>query len=211
MDLQEYIEQHSSQEPAALQRINRDTHVFCVNPHLLCGHIEGRVLSMLSGMIHPRRILEIGTFTGYSALCLAEGLTEDGVLHTIERNDELEETIAKHLSYVPDLQRKIRVHTGDAKDIIGTIEEKFDLVFIDADKREYTAYYEAVFPKVREGGYILADNTLWDGHVADPAYDKDKQTAALRAFNDRTASDPRTEKVILTVRDGLTLIRKRHD
>lgn len=208
MEIQDYIEQHSTPESTALQRINRETNIFTVNPHMLCGHIEGRLLSMFSQMIRPRRILELGTFTGYSALCLAEGLTPDGLLHTIERNDELEEIIHRHFSYAPDIANRIRLHIGDARDIVPQLNETFDLVFIDADKREYTAYYDIVFPFVRHNGYILADNTLWDGHVTDTAYDKDKQTLALRTFNDKIAADYRTEKVILPVRDGITIIRK---
>lgn len=158
-------------------------------------------------MIRPNRILELGTFTGYSALCLAEGLSEDGELVTIEHNDELETTIRRNLAKSP-LSSKIRLIIGDAKEYLSGEAGLFDLVFIDADKREYCAYLDLVYPLLPVGGFILADNTLWDGHIIDPAYDKDKQTLGLRAFNDRLAADERFEKVILPLRDGLTLIRK---
>jgi len=179
---------------------------------MLSGHVQGRLLSMISHMIRPKRILELGTFTGYSALCLAEGLAEDGCLITIEHNDELEEMIRRNFSRSP-LGERIELLIGDACEKVNELaaegmNESFELVFIDADKREYCAYLEAVYPLVPVGGFILADNTLWDGHIIDPAYDKDKQTLGLRAFNDQLAKDERFEKVILPLRDGLTLIRK---
>ena len=163
-------------------------------------------------MIQPKRILELGTFTGYSALCLAEGLTEDGRLMTIEHNDEMEDSIRRNLNLSP-LGEKIELVIGDAKEVLGRLgdeatgEERFDLVFVDADKKEYCEYLELVLPLMRKGGWILADNTLWDGHIIDPTYDKDRQTVALRAFNDKVAADERLEKVILPLRDGLTIIR----
>ena len=207
MTLEEYICDHSTPENEVLKAITHDTHVHILNPHMLSGHVQGRVLSMISHMIRPKRILELGTFTGYSALCLAEGLAEGGTLVTIEHNDELEDTIRRNLSRSP-LADRIELRIGDCKLVIGDLEGPFDLVFIDADKREYCAYLDLVFPLVPVGGFILADNTLWDGHIIDPAYDKDKQTMGLRAFNDRLAQDARFEKVILPLRDGLTLIRK---
>ena len=208
MTLEEYISSHSTAENEVLEAITRDTHVHILNPHMLSGHVQGRVLSMLSHMIRPKRILELGTFTGYSALCLAEGLAEGGKLITIEHNDELEETIQRNLSRSP-LCERIELRIGDCKLVIGDLKDQvFDLVFIDADKREYCAYLEAVYPLVPVGGFILADNTLWDGHIIDPAYDKDKQTLGLRAFNDKLKEDDRFEQVILPLRDGLTLIRK---
>jgi predicted O-methyltransferase YrrM len=162
-------------------------------------------------MIRPKRILELGTFMGYSALCLAEGLQPEGQLITIEHNDEIEERVMHHLSLSP-LGDKIELVIGDAKEWmtahVHDYSETFDLVFIDADKREYCAYLELVYPLVPVGGFILADNTLWDGHIIDPSYDKDKQTIGLRAFNDQLAQDERFEKVILPLRDGLTIIRK---
>lgn len=213
MTLAEYIELHSSPESDALQKITRSTHLEVINPRMSSGHVQGRVLSMLSQMIKPKRILELGTFTAYSALCLAEGLTEDGELITIEHNDELEDAIRRNLALSP-LGEKIKLVIGDAKEELRRLGEEatdeargFDLVFIDADKKEYCDYLDLVLPLMRKGGWILADNTLWDGHIIDPAYDKDKQTLALRAFNDKVAQDPRLEKVILPLRDGLTIIR----
>ena len=207
MTLEEYISNHSMPENNILASITRDTHLHVLNPHMLSGHIQGRVLSMISLMLRPKRILELGTFTGYSALCLAEGLAEDGKLVTIEHNDELEETIRRNFAKSP-LGERIDLRIGDCKMEIGNLEGPFDLVFMDADKREYCAYLEAVYPLVPIGGFILADNTLWDGHIIDPAYDKDKQTLGLRAFNDKVAADERFEQVILPLRDGLTIIRK---
>ena len=212
MTLEAYISDHSTPENEVLAAITRDTHVHILNPHMLSGHVQGRVLSMMSWMLRPKRILELGTFTGYSALCLAEGLAEGGKLVTIEHNDELEETIRRNLSRSP-LADRIELRIGDCisdiEDLKLKIEDlSFDLVFMDADKREYCAYLEAVYPLVPVGGFILADNTLWDGHVVDPAYDKDKQTLGLRAFNDKVKEDDRFEQVILPLRDGLTIIRK---
>lgn len=214
MTLPEYIEQHSSPESPVLQQITRSTHLEVINPRMLSGHVQGRVLSMLSQMIRPKRILELGTFTGYSALCLAEGLTEDGKLITIEHNDEMEDSIRRNLALSP-LGEKIELVIGDAKEAMRRLGERreakgagvFDLVFIDADKKEYCDYLDLVLPLMRKDGWILADNTLWDGHIIESAYDKDKQTVALRAFNDKVAADNRLEKVILPLRDGLTIIR----
>ena len=228
MTLSEYIEQHSSPENPVLQQITRSTHLEVINPRMLSGHVQGRVLSMISQMIRPQRILELGTFTGYSALCLAEGLTEDGRLITIEHNDEMEDSIRRNLALSP-LGEKIDLVIGDAKEELRRLGERrearddkargerreakgtevFDLVFIDADKKEYCDYLDLVLPLMRKGGWILADNTLWDGHIIESAYDKDKQTVALRAFNDKVMQDERLEKVILPLRDGLTIIRVR--
>ena len=219
MTLEEYISEHSTPENEVLADITRETYVHILNPHMLSGHVQGRVLSMLSYMIKPKRILELGTFTGYSALCLAEGLAEGGKLITIEHNGELEETIRRNLSRSP-LSDRIELIIGDAKEVLqrsglsgeaglcSFSEAVYDLVFIDADKREYCAYLDLVYPLVPVGGFILADNTLWDGHIIDPAYDKDKQTLGLRAFNDKLKEDDRFEQVILPLRDGLTIIRK---
>lgn len=211
MTLNEYIEHMSSPENEALAFITRDTNTHVLNPHMLSGQVQGRVLSMLSRMIRPKRILELGTFTGYSALCLAEGLGEDGRLITIEHNDELEETIRRNLSLSP-LNEKIELVIGDATEELSTMSrqpsEEFDLVFIDADKRQYSAYLDLVYPLVKVGGWILADNVLWDGHIIDPAYDRDKQTLGLRAFNEKVRKDERLDKVIMPLRDGLTLIQK---
>ena len=206
MDIFEYIEQHSSAESDVLKQITRSTHLEVINPRMLSGHVQGRVLSMLSQMIQPKRILELATFTGYSALCLAEGLTEDGELVTLEHNDEMEDAIRRNLGLSP-LGEKVKLVIGDAKESLQRLKGEFDLVFIDADKKEYCDYLDLVLPLMRNEGWILADNTLWDGHIVDPAYDKDRQTVALRAFNDRVAQDERLEKVILPLRDGLTIIR----
>ena len=218
MSLNEYIEKHSSPESEVLQQITRSTHLELINPRMLSGHVQGRVLSMLSQMIQPKRILELGTFTGYSALCLAEGLTEDGELVTIEHNDELEDAIRRNLSLTP-LGEKVKLIIGDAKEAMRRLGDEargdeakgFDLVFIDADKKEYCDYLDLVLPLMRQGGWILADNTLWDGHIIESAYDKDKQTVALRAFNDKVAQDERLEKVILPLRDGLTIIKVKEE
>jgi predicted O-methyltransferase YrrM len=212
--LQEYIELHTTPEGELLSAIARETNLHVLNPHMLSGQVQGELLKMLSRMIRPKRVLELGTYTGYSALCLAEGLTNDGELITIEHNDELEDTIRRHFALSP-LGNQITLLIGDAKQLLehGSHSSlgdsgQFDLVFIDADKREYCAYYNLIFPLVREGGFILADNTLWDSHVIDPAYDKEKQTVELRRFNDLIAADSRVSQVILPLRDGLTVIYK---
>lgn len=219
INLTDYIEQHSSPESEVLKHINRRTHVYTVNPRMLSGHIQGRLLSMLSRMIAPTRILEMGTFAGYSALCLAEGLTPDGTLVTIEKNDELEDFIRENLALSP-LGEQVDLRIGGVLDVLADLAAEttpngpaplFDLVFMDADKKEYVADLEAVLPLVRPGGWILADNTLWDGHIADPAYDKDKQTLGLRHFNDFVRNHPQLENVILPVRDGLTIIHKKDE
>lgn len=212
MTIFDYIEQHSSPENDVLKQITRSTHLEVINPRMLSGHVQGRVLSMFSQMIRPQRIVELGTFTGYSALCLAEGLTENGKLITIEHNDEMEPAIRRNLALSP-LGEKIELVIGDAKEELRQLGERlevFDLVFIDADKKEYCDYLDLILPLTRPGGWILADNTLWDGHIIDTAYDKDKQTIALRAFNDKVMQDERLEKVILPLRDGLTIIRKKY-
>ena len=191
-NLQEYIENHTTPEPELFARITRDTNLHVLNPHMLSGQVQGELLRMLSRMIRPKRILELGTFTGYSALCLAEGLQQDGELITIEHNDELEDTIRQNISQSP-LCARIHLIIGDAKEILSNQQsvvsnQMFDLVFIDADKREYCAYYELVFPLVRQGGFILADNTLWDGHIVDPAYDKDtRQDTTIHSTQQKRA------------------------
>ena len=208
MNLDEYISKHSDAEPEYLAKINRATHVKLINPRMCSGHLQGRVLSMFCHMIQPNRILELGTFTGYSALCMAEALPEGGVLHTIECDDELEDFILQNFAG-SEYADKIQLHIGDALTEIEKLNETFDLVFIDADKREYLDYYEAVLSKLRRGGYIFADNTLWDGKVLKAVEPNDKQTIEIMRFNDFVATDPRVEKVILPLRDGLTVIRKK--
>ena len=208
MTIEEYILSHSDDEGALLKALERDAHVNLLRPRMLSGHLQGRILKMFCRMMQPRRVLEIGTYTGYATLCLAEGLPEDGLVHTLEINDEMEDFIFKYLNQSP-LQEKIRVHFGDAMEIIPQLDEQFDLGFIDADKRLYSAYYDLVFPKVRAGGLILADNTLWDGKVVETIPASDKQSLGILAFNEKIKQDERVEKVILPLRDGLTMIWKK--
>ncbi|MDD7631535.1 MAG: class I SAM-dependent methyltransferase [Parabacteroides sp.] len=208
MTIEEYILSHSDDEGALLKALERDAHVNLLRPRMLSGHLQGRILKMFCRMMQPRRVLEIGTYTGYATLCLAEGLPEDGLVHTLEINDEMEDFIFKYLNQSP-LQEKIRVHFGDAMEIIPQLDEQFDLVFIDADKRLYSAYYDLVFPKVRAGGLILADNTLWDGKVVETIPASDKQSLGILTFNEKIKQDERVEKVILPLRDGLTMIWKK--
>lgn len=215
MTLDEYIEAHIDAEGDYLHRLWRATQLHLNYPRMASGHVQGRVLKMLVQMIRPKTVLEIGTFTGYSALCMAEGLADGAVLHTVEINDEQEDFTRPWLEGSPWAD-KIQLHIGDALQLLDDRQMpdsplhglKFDLVFIDADKRHYTDYYEAVLPRLNEGGYILADNTLWDGHVVqDDVRESDLQTQGILAFNDHVAVDPRVEKVIMPVRDGLTIIR----
>lgn len=203
-----YILSHSDEEGALLSALNRDANVNLLRPRMLSGHLQGRILKMFCRMLRPRRILEIGTYTGYATLCMAEGLDVDGLIHTIEINDEMEDFIRKYLDRSPSKER-IQVHFGDAMEIIPRLEEVFDLVFIDADKRLYSEYYDLVFPLVRPGGLILADNTLWDGKVIGEVHAADKQTQGILLFNDKIKHDDRVEKVILPLRDGLTMIWKK--
>ncbi|MDD4992023.1 MAG: O-methyltransferase [Paludibacter sp.] len=208
MNIEDYILSHSDPEPEYLAKVNRATHVKLINPRMCSGHLQGRVLSMFCHMISPKSVLELGTFTGYSALCMAEALTDNAVLHTIECDDELEDFIRQNFAG-SEHGHKIKLHIGEALNVIESLSETFDLVFIDADKREYLAYYEAVLPKLRAGGFILADNTLWDGKVLKTVDANDKQTIEIMHFNDFIATDDRVEKVMLPLRDGLTLIRKK--
>lgn len=173
---------------------------------MISGHLQGRMLKMFCNMVSPKRILEIGAFTGYSALCMAESLDEGGMLHTIEVNDEMEEFLDRVFSQ-SDQAGKITLHIGDALQIIPQLDEEFDVAFIDGNKRHYWEYFEAVYPKMRLGGLIIADNTLWDGHVLETE-SRDAQTLGIKKFNDRVAADDRVERVIVPVRDGMTLIRK---
>jgi predicted O-methyltransferase YrrM len=210
MNLENYLDTNAANEPDYLKIIERRTWTQQLNPRMLSGKLQGRFLSMLSSMIQPGSILEIGTYTGYSALCLAEHLTPKGMLHTIEIDDELEDTIRENFALSP-FESKIKLHIGDALKIIDTLEVIFDLVFIDADKRDYLTYYQKVFPKVRMGGYILVDNTLWDGKVLHPEKNTDIQTAEIMKFNDFIVNDPRVSNLIVPLRDGLTIIRKIKD
>lgn len=207
-ELEDYILNHIDKETPLLAKLNRDTHLRILNPRMMSGHLQGRILKMFCRMIQPQKILELGTFTGYSALCMAEGLTDDAIIHTIEHDDELEEMILQTFEK-SNFKNQIKLHIGEALEVIETLDETFDLVFIDADKRQYLDYYEAVFPKVRKGGFILADNTLWAGKVIQPLQHNDKQTEAILRFNDFVTNDSRVEKVILPLRDGLTILMKK--
>lgn len=208
MNIDDYILSHIDEEPPQLARLNRDAHVNLLRPRMLSGHLQGRILKMLVRMIKPRRILEIGTYTGYATLCLAEALPEGGEVHTIEINDELEDFIRRQFD-ASDVGDKISLHIGDAMEIIPKLGGYFDLVFIDADKRLYADYFDLVFDKVNAGGLILADNTLWDGKVIEPLHPNDKQTIGILNFNEKIKNDPRIEKVIVPLRDGLTIIFKK--
>jgi caffeoyl-CoA O-methyltransferase len=203
--LQRYSEEHTSPENYLLRSINRHTHANVLRPRMLSGHLQGRVLAMFSQMLRPSRILEIGTYTGYSALCMAEGLVEGGKLITIDVNEELEEMVRASFSSSP-LGAMIDFRVGDARHIIPELAESFDLVFIDADKENYSLYFDLVFSKVRPGGIILADNVLWSGKVIDAKPDKD--TVAIQEFNRKIQLDNRVENVLLPIRDGIMMIRK---
>lgn len=206
--IESYILSRIDQESELLKQLNRDAHVNLLKPRMLSGHLQGRMLKMFCRMMNPKYILEIGTYTAYATLCLAEGADIDAEIHTIEVNDELEDFILKHL-HKSKLKDKIHLHIGDAMEIIPQIDRMFDLVFIDANKRHYIEYYNLIFDKVRPGGLIIADNTLWDGHVLETPKPSDKQTIGIQQFNDMIAKDDRVEKVILPIRDGLTLIWKK--
>jgi len=207
--IQNYCEQHSSNEPLVLQKLSRHTHANVLQPRMLSGHFQGRVLSFISHMIKPNYVLEIGTYTGYSAICLAEGLTEQGKLITIDINPEQEDHIYRFIKEA-GYEGKIQFIVGDAYNIIKTLPPGFDLVFIDADKQNYLKYYEQVLPLLKQGGYILIDNVLWSGKVVDEtSLQKDKDTQSLDAFNRHIAQDERIEKILLPIRDGLTLCRKK--
>ena len=204
--LESYIADHSEPEPELLQELTRETHLKVVQPRMITGHFQGRVLSMLSKIITPKYILEIGTYTGYSAICLAEGLQKDGQLHTIEVNEELHQMQRKYFDKSGYGSRIVQ-HTGDALKIVPDLEEVFDLVFIDANKVNYDAYFEAAIQKTKPGSVILSDNVLWSGKVVEPIQESDKATAALVAYNKKLRDDPRVETVLLPIRDGLTLSR----
>ncbi|WP_035670100.1 O-methyltransferase [Flavobacterium sp. 83] len=205
-ELEDYIEQHSEKEPALLAALNKETYQKILLPRMLSGHFQGRVLSMLAKLIRPVTILEIGTYTGYSALCLCEGIQENGVLHTIDIKEELVDFQRKHFDKSP-WGKQIIQHLGDATEIIPNLEVKFDLVFIDADKDNYLNYFELIVPKMNKGGIILSDNVLWSGKVLEPLNPKDLSTKILLEYNKLLANDPRVETVLLPIRDGLTVSR----
>jgi caffeoyl-CoA O-methyltransferase len=206
--LDDYVCAHTENEPEVLNELNRKTHLTVLRSRMLSGHFQGRLLSMISHMIQPERILEIGTYTGYSAICLAEGLTENGKLTTIDINEELED-IAREFIQKANLDNKIEYIIGDAMYIVPQLDEQFDLVFIDADKKNYCNYYHLVFDKVKSGGYILADNVLWSGKVVEDYEALDSETKIIMDYNKMVHEDPRVQEILLPIRDGLMLARKR--
>lgn len=207
-DLQDYIEAHTEVEPALLQRINRDTHVNVLMPRMLSGHLQGRVLSMISHMIRPTCVLEIGTYTGYATLCLVEGMNAGGEIITIDVNEELEERVRANFEEAK-LDVKIDYRVGNAVDIIPTIKRQIDLVFIDADKANYSRYFDMIIDKVKTGGYILADNVLWSGKVIEEDIKSgDKDTRGILDFNLKVHNDPRVANVLFPIRDGIMVLRK---
>ena len=203
--LDEYVVEHTSKESELLYELHRETYMKVLQPRMLSGHFQGRVLSMLSKMIRPKRILELGTYTGYSALCLAEGLTKDGMLQTIDKNEELEDFVQRFIDR-SSFQNNIQQHIGNALKIIPHLDEEWDLVFIDADKENYVNYYELLMPRLKSGCYILADNILWSGKVVDETA-QDKDTVLLREFNERITDDSRIENILLPIRDGIQIGR----
>ena len=206
--LDNYILEHIDQENDYLKALYRDTYVKLLRPRMASGHLQGRLLKMFVEMIKPQNILEIGTYSGYSALCLAEGLRKGGMLHTFEINDEQEDFTRPWLEKSPYAD-KIRFYIGDALQLVPTLGITFDLAFVDGDKRKYIEYYEMTLAHLSDGGYLIADNTLWDGHVIETPHSNDYQTIGIKSFNDFVANDTRVEKVILPLRDGLTIIRKK--
>ena len=207
--LDDYILQHIDEEGDYLKALYRATHVKLLRPRMASGHLQGRMLKMFVQMIRPRQVLEIGTYSGYSALCLAEGLEDGAMLHTFEINDEQEDFTRPWLENSP-YSDKIKFYIGDAMQIVPTLDITFDLAFMDGNKRFYVEYYEMILKQLRSSGYILADNTLWDGHVLEEnPHHTDLQTIGIKKFNDLVAADDRVEKVILPMRDGLTIIRKK--
>lgn len=206
-EITEYAENFSSEESPVLKKLNRETHVKILFAHMLSGKLQGNLFKMISRMIKPEKILEIGTFTGYSAICLAEGLSEKGILHTIEINPELEDIIRKYFNEA-GVSEKINLHIGNALEIIPALDGSYDLVYIDADKENYLNYYKLVFNKVKKGGFIIADNVLWDGKVLKEPLPSDTETVAIKEFNTFVQNDKRVENLLLPFRDGLMITRK---
>lgn len=209
-ELEAYIETHSTEESDVLKKLNRETNSNVMMPRMLSGHLQGRTLAMLSNMIQPMHILEIGTYTGYSAICLAEGLQKDGKLYTIDINEELETMINNYFKEAK-LDSKIELLIGNALNLIPNLNIAFDLVFIDADKENYSTYYDLAFQKLKIGGYIIADNVLWSGKVIEKRDKDDKDTKAIKDFNQKVQHDNRVENVLMPIRDGLMVIRKKSD
>lgn len=205
-ELENYIEKHSAAEPELLQQLNKETYQKILQPRMLSGHFQGRVLSMLSKILQPKHILELGTYTGYATLCLAEGLKSDGTIDTIDINEELEDIQQKYFSKSP-FKDQIIQHVGNALDIVPTLNKKFDLVFIDADKENYINYWNLIVPMMNKGGIILSDNVLWSGKVLEEVQKNDKSTPILLEYNKIVNEDTRVETVLLPIRDGLTVSR----
>ena len=206
--IEDYILNHIDEESEYLKQLYRDTHIKLLRPRMASGHLQGRVLKMFVEMIQPQNIVEIGTYSGYSALCLAEGLPENGMLYTFEINDEMEDFTRPWIEQSP-VADKIKFIIGDALELIPQLNVTFDMAFIDGNKRNYAAYYKLILSYLRQGGFMLVDNTLWDGHVIEEVKQNDYQTKGILTFNELVAKDPRVETVILPLRDGLTLIRKK--
>ncbi len=206
-EIEEYCESHSTPESDLLYRLNRETNLKVMNPRMLSGHLQGMFLTCLMKMMQPKSVLEIGTYTGYAAICMAEGLPEDGTIDTIEIDEELEDIIRKYFSQYEN-RHKINLHIGDAAKVIPALNKTYDFVFMDADKEDYITYYELVMPKVRKGGFILADNVLWSGKILQEVKKSDKDTAALQRFNDYILKDERVRNVLLPLRDGIMVIEK---
>jgi len=207
-EVDNFVTKNTENEPDILNELNHETWEKVLIPRMLSGHLQGRVLSMLCHMIRPKTILEIGTYTGYSAICMAEGLEEGGKIHTIDINEELESMVKKYINKA-ELQDTIINHVGNAMDLIPTLPETFDLVFIDADKTNYANYYDLVFDQVNKGGYIIADNVLWSGKVADSEKNQDIDTQALIAYSKKIHNDDRVQNVLFPIRDGLMIARKK--
>lgn len=205
--LETYITSHIDPEPAHLRRLGRDVHLRLLYPRMCSGHLQGRLLKMLTAMIAPARALEIGTYAGYSALCIAEGLPPGATLDTVEIDDEMEDFIRSRFAAAGNSADAITLHIGDIRQIAPTLKPGYDMVYMDANKRTYLDTFQMVRPLVRQGGFVIADNTLWDGKVTHPETNRDPQTQGICGFNDFVAADPTLEKVILPLRDGLTLIR----
>ena len=206
--LDRYVAEHIDAEGDYLYRLYRATNIHTIHGRMASGHLQGRLLKLLVKMFQPKNILEVGTFTGYATLCMAEGLPENGVIDTVEIDDELEDFILKGFDRSPYRDR-IRLHIGDALKVVPGLGLEFDMIFLDGEKREYPEYYESLLQYLRPGGYMIADNTLWDGHVVDKEYDSDPQTIAVRKFNDTVRADERVEVAMIPIRDGLTIIRKK--
>ncbi len=205
--IEKYVDSHTREEPEVLKKLNRETHAKVMMPQMLSGHVQGRFLKMICTMVNPSQILDIGTFTGYSSLCLAEGLKEGGLVHTIDINEELHPMVMRFIKEA-GMENRIKTYVGNALNIIPTIDATFDLVFIDADKTNYSKYYELAIHKVRPGGFIVADNVLWSGKVTEPVHKSDDETRAIMAYNDIVMRDPRVENVLVPIRDGLMIARK---